>query len=228
MRYISIFSGVEAATLAWEPMGWEPVAFAEIDEFPSAVLEYRWPNVPNLGDVSKVDWTAYRGAVDLMVGGSPCQSYSIAGNREGLLDERGRLMYEYVRAVDEVRPRWLLWENVVGVLSQDKGRAFGPSSRSWMNSGMVWHGECWTLNTCEWPSGTIEEELPDGSVRSHSAAGVCFLSDVLETDATRLRRYFLSAKACEGFLNRIPKRGKPLPEKLMLALEIQSGRGNQS
>lgn len=125
MKYISIFSGIEAATLAWKPLGWEPVAFAEIDDFSSAVLDYRWPDVPNLGDVKQIDWTEYRGTVDLVVGGTPCQSYSIAGNRDGLLDERGRLMFEYVRAVAEIRPRWIVWENVYGVLSQDRGRAFG-------------------------------------------------------------------------------------------------------
>ena len=125
MRYISLFSGVEAATLAWEPLGWEPVAFAEIEPFPSAVLAHRWPDVPNLGDVTQVDWSKYRGTVDLVVGGSPCQAFSVAGKREGLMDERGQLMLEYVRAVREVEPRWFLWENVPGVLSQDKGRAFG-------------------------------------------------------------------------------------------------------
>ena len=125
MRYISLFSGVEAATLAWEPLGWEPVVFAEIEPFPSAVLAHRWPDVPNLGDVTQVDWSKYRGTVDLVVGGSPCQAFSVAGKREGLLDERSQLMLEYVRAVAEVKPRWFLWENVPGVLSQDKGRAFG-------------------------------------------------------------------------------------------------------
>lgn len=129
MRYISLFSGVEAATLAWEPLGWEAVAFAEIEPFPSAVLAHRWPDVPNLGDVTKVDWRKYRGAVDLVVGGSPCQAFSVAGKREGLLDARGQLMLEYVRAVAEIEPRWFIWENVPGALSQDRGRAFGTLLR---------------------------------------------------------------------------------------------------
>lgn len=123
MRYISLFSGIEAATVAWEPLGWEPVAFCEIDEFPSAVLEYRFPNVPNLGDITKVDWSDYVGSVDIIVGGSPCQSFSIAGKREGLKGESG-LMFEYIRAVREVRPRWFIWENVSGALSSEKGAAF--------------------------------------------------------------------------------------------------------
>ena len=124
MRYISIFSGIEAASVALEGMGWEPVAFSEIDPFPSAVLQAHYPNVPNLGDITKIDWSPYRGSVDVVVGGSPCQSFSIAGGREGL-DGESRLMYEYIRCIDEVRPRFLLWENVPGVFSVDGGRAFG-------------------------------------------------------------------------------------------------------
>lgn len=127
MRFISLFSGIEAASVAWGPLGWEAAAFAEIEPFPCAVLKYRFPDVPNLGDVTKIDWRSFveeSGPVDLICGGSPCQSFSIAGGREGL-DGESRLMYEYIRAVDEVRPRWLLWENVPGVFSIDGGRAFG-------------------------------------------------------------------------------------------------------
>lgn len=119
MRYISLFSGIEAASVAWEPLGLEPVAFCEIDEFPSAVLAHHYPDVPNLGDITKVDWKEVieeHGAVDLIVGGSPCQSFSVAGGRESLRGE-SRLMFEYVRALDEIRPRWFLWENVPGVLN---------------------------------------------------------------------------------------------------------------
>ena len=124
MRYISLFSGIEAASVAWHPLGWEPVAFAEIEPFPSAVLAHHYPDVPNLGDITTVDWSAYAG-VDVLVGGSPCQSFSVAGLRRGLADPRGNLALEYLRAVDAVRPRWVVWENVPGVLSVDGGRAFG-------------------------------------------------------------------------------------------------------
>lgn len=117
MKYVSLFSGIEAATLAWEPLGWECVAFAEVAPFPSAVLAERWPGVPNLGDITQVDWSAYRGSVDLIVGGSPCQSFSVAGLRRGLDDPRGNLALEFLRAVDAVRPRWVVWENVPGVFS---------------------------------------------------------------------------------------------------------------
>jgi len=119
MRYISVFSGIEAASVAWEPLGWEPLAFCEIDEFPSAVLAHRFPDVENLGDITKVDWKeviAKHGRPDVLVGGSPCQSFSVAGGRESL-EGQSRLMFEYIRAVDEIRPRWFLWENVPGVLN---------------------------------------------------------------------------------------------------------------
>lgn len=134
MRYVSLFSGVEAATVAWSRLGWEPLAFAEVDEFPSAVLAQRFPNVPNLGDVCNIDWKEFHerhGAIDVLIGGSPCQSFSVAGGREGLKGE-SKLMFEYVRAVrDLVRasggqsPRYIVWENVPGCLSSNKGRDFG-------------------------------------------------------------------------------------------------------
>lgn len=124
-RYVSIFSGVEAASLAWEPLGWEPVAFSEIEPFPCAVLAERWPDIPNLGDITKIDWKEeIDGAIDLVVGGSPCQSFSVAGKREGLKGASG-LMFEYIRCVQELRPRWFLWENVPGALTSEDGRAFG-------------------------------------------------------------------------------------------------------
>lgn len=139
MRYVSIFSGVEAATLAWEPLGWEPLCFAEIDEFPSAVLAERFPDVPNVGDVTKVNWKRYKGKCDLVVGGSPCQSFSVAGKREGLQGESG-LMFEYIRAVREIRHRWFLWENVPGALSSENGEAFRQllSEMDKLGYGLAW------------------------------------------------------------------------------------------
>ena len=134
MRYVSLFSGVEAASVAWSALGWQPLAFAEVDEFPSAVLAHRFPHVPNLGDVCDVDWEEFsrkHGAIDVLIGGSPCQSFSIAGGREGLEGE-SRLMFEYVRAVRDIvrasggeSPRYIVWENVPGCLSSNKGRDFG-------------------------------------------------------------------------------------------------------
>ena len=126
MRYVSLFSGIDAASVAWGPLGWVPVSFSEIDPFPSAVLARRFPDVPNLGDITKIDWSKHGECVsaDLVVGGSPCQSFSVAGTRTGL-DGASGLMREYVRAVRELRPRRLVWENVPGALSSSGGRDFG-------------------------------------------------------------------------------------------------------
>ena len=126
MRYYSIFSGIEAASVAWGPIGWEPLVFSENDEFPCAVLAERYPDVPNLGDITEIDWkktVKSYGKPDVVVGGSPCQSFSIAGTRTGL-DGASGLMWEYVRCVRELMPRWLLWENVPGALSSSHGEDF--------------------------------------------------------------------------------------------------------
>jgi len=141
MRYISVFSGIEAATVAWEPLGWEPVCFSEIDPFPSAVLAHRFPNVPNYGDITKIDWSEVierHGTVDLVVGGSPCQSFSIAGGRESL-DGESALCFEYWRCLHDVRPRWFVWENVPGVFST-RDNAFGQflGKLEDIGYGMAW------------------------------------------------------------------------------------------
>lgn len=137
--YVSTFSGIEAATVAWAPLGWVPVCFSEIDPFPSAVLAERFPSVPNLGDITRIDWSDLSGFVDVVVGGSPCQSFSVAGRREGLEGESG-LMWEYVRAVQEIRPEWLVWENVPGALSSSNGEDFGCLLRSLdaLGYGLAW------------------------------------------------------------------------------------------
>lgn len=142
MRYVSLFSGIEAASVAWESLGWEPMAFSEIEPFPCAVLRERYPDVPNLGDITMIDWSdfiAEHGRPDLVVGGSPCQSFSIAGNRTGLAGASG-LMYEYIRAIQELRPRWLIWENVPGAFSVERGAAFGQllSSLDDCGYGLAW------------------------------------------------------------------------------------------
>lgn len=134
MRYISVCSGIEAASVAWEPLGWEPVTFAEIDPFPKAVLKSRYPDVPDLGDISQVDWRPYRGKVDLVVGGTPCQSFSIAGKREGL-DGASGLVREYFRLLRIVMPRWFVWENVPGALSSNRGEDFRFILRQWEELG---------------------------------------------------------------------------------------------
>ena len=126
MRYLSVCSGIEAASVAWESLGWTPVAFAEIERFPSKVLAHHFPGVPNLGDMTKFrEWDIDRGAVDLIVGGTPCQSFSVAGLRKGLEDPRGNIALTFLGMVDHFKPEWVIWENVPGVLSSSGGRDFG-------------------------------------------------------------------------------------------------------
>lgn len=124
MRYGSVCSGIEAATVAWHPLGWKPSFFSEIEAFPRAVLAHHYPHVPLHGDFTTIKADEYD-AIDLLVGGTPCQSFSVAGLRGGLADERGNLALEYLRLADRTRPRWLVWENVPGVLSSNGGRDFG-------------------------------------------------------------------------------------------------------
>src|SRR6056300_1351191 len=124
MRYLSVCSGIEAATVAWHHMGWKPVAFSEIEKFPSEVLQHHYPNVANLGDMNKFKEWSVDGTVDLIVGGTPCQSFSVAGLRKGLEDPRGNLALTFCALLNKFRPKWFVWENVPGVLSSNKGRDF--------------------------------------------------------------------------------------------------------
>lgn len=124
MRYASVCSGVEAASLAWMPLGWEPVWFSEIEPFPCEVLKQRFPGVQNLGDMTKIDGEKYAGTVDLLVGGTPCQGFSVAGKQGGLGDPRSALCFAYCRLLGTMRPRWFVWENVPGVFSTNGGEDF--------------------------------------------------------------------------------------------------------
>ena len=135
MRYLSLFSGIEACSVAWEQLGWKPVAFAEIEEFPKAVLKRYWPDVPDLGDVTEITAADLEklGPFDLLVGGSPCQDLSLAGNRTGLRNEDGSLtrsglfdhqmrIFELAREINGCR--WMLHENVPGMFSSNAGADF--------------------------------------------------------------------------------------------------------
>ena len=123
-RYGSVCSGIEAATMAWHHLGWEPAFFSEIDKFPRAVLSHHYPDVPLHDDFTTIEENQY-GTINLLVGGTPCQSFSIAGLRKGLDDDRGNLALEFVRLAQRERPQWIVWENVPGVLSSNGGRDFG-------------------------------------------------------------------------------------------------------
>ena len=137
MNYLSVCSGIEAATCAWEGLGWKPVGFSEIEPFPSAVLKHHYPSVPNLGDMTKYkEWNL--DSIGLLVGGTPCQSFSVAGLRKGLEDPRGNLALSYVGILDHFRPKWFVWENVPGVLSSNGGRDFGSFLGALVKIGYGW------------------------------------------------------------------------------------------
>ena len=125
MNYLSVCSGIEAATVAWHHMGWKPVGFSEIEKFPSQVLAHHYPQVTNFGDMTKYKEWKLNDSIGLLVGGTPCQSFSVAGLRKGLDDPRGNLALTYVGILDKFRPKWCIWENVPGVLSSGGGRDFG-------------------------------------------------------------------------------------------------------
>ncbi len=162
LTYGSVCSGIEAASVAWEPLNMKPEWFSEIEPFPCAVLSHHWPEIKNLGDMTTITDKLKANEVvapDVLVGGTPCQAFSIAGLRGGLSDERGQLTLSFVEladCIDEIRtkegkePAIIVWENVPGVLSS-KDNAFGcflaglageseelkPAGKKWSNAGYV-------------------------------------------------------------------------------------------
>ena len=129
MKYLSVCSGIEAATVAWHPLGWTPVGFGEIEKFPCQVLAHHYPDVTNFGDMTKFKEWSIESDVNVLVGGTPCQSFSVAGLRKGLDDPRGNLMLTYLAIAAKHRPQWLVWENVPGVLSSNGGLDFASLLR---------------------------------------------------------------------------------------------------
>jgi DNA (cytosine-5)-methyltransferase 1 len=164
VRYLSLFSGIEACTQAWHPLGWLPVAFAEIEPFPCAVLAHHYPDVPNLGSVTDITDEQIKalGPIDLVVGGSPCQDLSVAGKRAGFDGERSSLFFEQMRIFHAARrlrgARWLLWENVPGAFSSNRGAdfaavvgemagcEFGVPRNGWKSAGVA----VGPNGLCEW------------------------------------------------------------------------------
>ena len=162
MKYGSVCSGIEAATVAWHELGWTPSWFSEIAMFPSAVLSHHYPHVPNLGDMTQIPDLIINNQIeapDILCGGTPCQAFSIAGMRQSLKDDRGNLSLifcEVADAIDSVResrgesPAIIVWENVPGVFSTSDN-AFGcflaglagesepikPTGKKWANAGIV-------------------------------------------------------------------------------------------
>ncbi|MBK0327283.1 DNA cytosine methyltransferase [Rhodobacteraceae bacterium F11138] len=176
IRFLSVCSGIEAASVAWAPLGWRAVAVSEIDPFPCHVLQHRqgagrplhmpspdapglslkearahanaikaMANIPEAGRIPNFgDMTAFRewpdAAIDLLVGGTPCQSFSVAGLRKGMDDPRGNLALVYLAIAERYRPGWLVWENVPGVLSSSRGRDFGSflGALAQLGYGFAW------------------------------------------------------------------------------------------
>ncbi len=152
MNFISMASGIEAASVAFKPLGWKALALSEIEKFPSAVLKHHYPEVPNVGDLTAFDWSVYRGLADLVCAGFPCQAFSIAGLGKSLEDNRGNLSLVGVKAIRTIRPKWVLLEQVPGVLNKPDN-PFGcilaglagaeapllPGTRDgrWRNAGVV-------------------------------------------------------------------------------------------
>jgi DNA (cytosine-5)-methyltransferase 1 len=147
MKYVSVCSGMEAASVAWHDLGFTPLAFAEIDAFPSAILAHRFPSTPNYHDLTKYkSWPIEPGSADLLVGGTPCQAFSVAGLRKGLEDPRGNLSLTFLGLVQHLRPRWVLWENVPGVLSS--GKPAGSDFASFL-AGLGELGYGWAYRICD-------------------------------------------------------------------------------
>ena len=230
MRYLSLFSGIEAATQAWHSLGWECVGVAEIEPFPCRLLQHYYPHVPNLGDVTKIteETIANLGRIDIVVFGSPCQDLSVAGKRKGLAGARSNLFFA---AVDIAR-----WARDWGDADSLFGRTYPEHSaatkaetlQQWLTHWRVWNPEppksrkgrsgVWKAPPSaptEWSSGALSTR--SGS-EWRSGAVACSLSQILERGPID-PRYFLSPKACAGILRRAEARGRVLPPHLHAALK---------
>jgi len=219
MNVLSLFSGVGGMDLGLERAGHTIVAMCEIDPHARSILKHHWPDVPIHEDVTTLNAKDFRGRIDLVAGGSPCQDLSVAGQRQGLDGQRSGLFWHQCRIADTTAARWVLWENVPGALSSNNGHDFaavlwgltgtlprvpdgGWRTGGWWsdpNGGLF--GGCLTLNTLEWPNDAV----------------VCSLSQVLESHVDP--KYCLSPRACSGVLRRAERRGRQLPPLLQQALE---------
>jgi site-specific DNA-cytosine methylase len=208
MKYGSVCSGIEAASVAWESLGWQAQWYSEIEHFPSAVLAHRFPTVPNLGDMTQIHNSEHfnGNSIDILVGGTPCQSFSVAGLRKGLDDTRGQLMLTFCELAARKRPKWVVWENVPGVLSSNKGedlasflglltgREIHPPVGGWKNSGVVEgigsaYGVAWTV---------LDAQHFGVAQRRRRIFAVGYLGDWRPAAAVLFESYRLSGDIKEG------------------------------
>ena len=202
MRYGSVCSGIEAASVAWDPLGWQCAFVSEIEPFASAVLAHHWPDTPNLGDFTTIG--SEHAGIDLLVGGTPCQAFSVAGLRGGMDDDRVAIWPSSIADwLNASAPAGSFGRTSPVSCRREKGGTLAPSSGHWKNSGMGGPTERWTLSTTVW----------------HSGASVCSLSDVLEERGSVPQRYYLTPRACAGILRRAERRGRRLPVPLLAALQ---------
>jgi hypothetical protein len=237
MRFGSVCSGIEAASVAWSPLGWSPAWFSEIDSFPSAVLAHHYPDVPNFGDMTQLPNRIANGEVeapDLFCGGTPCQAFSVAGMRKSLNDARGNLSLvfcEIANAIDAARhargggnPPSYSGKTSQGfsapktmpsaVFLQGLPAKMTHSSRQGKNGR--------TLVLCMAPKEQLHGAFLTPNISEWpNDAVVCSLSQVLEQTSIP-QRFFLSSMACAGILRRAEKRGKKLPSALHEALHSVS------
>ena len=229
MRFLSLFSGIDAASVAWKPLGWECVGFSEIDDFPCEVLKYHYPNIPNLGDISKItkDGIIKLGQIDLIIFGSPCQDLSTAGKKLGFEGERSGLFNTAIKIIEWAKKyngcRFALWENVTGAFSSNKGRDFAivvekmagcrgiepPNTVGAMKASRWEIKEC--LNGLFWTRNGLEYRK-DGDVST--------LSQILETGMID-PQFYLSQTDCEKLLARATLRQRTLPLLFQQALMKQ-------
>lgn len=199
MKYLSVCSGIEAATVAWKHLGWRAEAYSEIEPFPASILSRHYPDTPNLGDVTQYEkWKI--GSIDILVGGTPCQSFSAAGERAGMDDPRGRLALAFSGIAGKFRPRWVVWENVPGVLSSNGGKDFSTFIESLVKFG---YGLSWRVLDAQHfgvPQRRRRVFLVGYLGGWRSAAAVLFERESLRWNNQEMRkkRKYSSADPCPG------------------------------
>jgi DNA (cytosine-5)-methyltransferase 1 len=209
MTFGTFCSGIGAPEVAWHRLGWRPAWCSEIESFACAVLAHRFASVPNLGDMTAIGGEIE--PVDVVCAGTPCQSFSVAGLRAGMADPRGNLALLFLRLVDQIRPWWMVWENVPGVLSSNHGRDFGAFLGA---LGQLGYG---------WAYRTMDAQYHRAPQRRRRVFVVGCLGGWAGAAAVLFERYSLSG-------NPPPSReaGGQLPEALKAALEAAAGKPVQT